>query len=80
MYPKVPKNPWASKTLWFNLLTLIVGIVTYFGFAEFEADPNVAPLAAGIAAFVRILLPLLAPLVNIVLRFITKQPIRLGRR
>ena len=53
-----------SKTFWFNVLALIVAVANAFGFADFQADPDVLQLAVGIVA-----------LVNIGLRFITKQPI-----
>lgn len=73
------KNPIKSKTLIFNVLALLVGVAGFFGFIDFEADPNIAPLAAGIAALVSILLPILNPVVNIILRCVTKEPLRFRR-
>lgn len=57
-------KPWyASKTIIFNLLAILVLVASQFGFGEFRLDANleVAILAA----------------VNLILRFVTKSPIRL---
>ena len=53
-----------SKTFWFNLLALIVAIANAFGYAEFKPDPHVADLAMGMIA-----------VMNLVLRFMTKEPV-----
>ncbi len=58
------KKFYLSKTLWFNVLTLVLLIAQGFGFAEFEAYPGLAGLAAGIVA-----------LANVVLRVITREPV-----
>ena len=54
---------WQSKTIWFNLVAVIVVIAGIFGYAEFEADPQ--------------LITLVTVLANIAFRFVTKQPIAL---
>jgi Na+/H+-dicarboxylate symporter len=64
-----------SKTLVFNVLTLIVGVAIGFGFQDFQADPNIEPLSQGVIALIQILLPLIGPVVNIGLRLATRQPI-----
>lgn len=59
------KKFYKSKTFWFNILAFIVAVAAQFGY---EAD-----LSADLAAFV---LPVVF-LINLVLRFVTKEPIRL---
>lgn len=59
-----PKNWYASKTVWFNVLTLIVSVASAFGFREFVADPAVDQ-----AAFVMVVI------INLALRFVTRQPL-----
>ena len=59
------KSWYASKTVWFNALTILVAVATYFGFT-----PNQA-----VANYVSIGLVGVSPFVNLVLRFFTKQPI-----
>jgi len=56
------KEWWKSKTLWFNVLALIVAVATGFGFGEFEIDPLVPAIAAGIVA-----------LINLILRLVTTK-------
>jgi hypothetical protein len=59
-------KPWyLSKTVWFNALTVIVAVAAYYGWTP---DPTLANTIA--KALVAI-----APIVNIFLRFITKQPV-----
>jgi len=61
------KHWYASKTIWFNALALIVMIATQaFGFGEFVMSPEVAEF--GTAAVI---------LINLALRLVTKQA--LGR-
>ncbi len=60
-------KPWyTSKTLWFNLLAMIIAIADSFGFGGFSADPSVLALAGGMVA-----------LVNIILRLATSQGVSL---
>ena len=54
-----------SKTFWFNLLALLVIVANVFGFAEFSRDPIVDQYALVIVT-----------IVNIVLRFATKRPVK----
>ena len=60
------KAVWKSKTFWFNLLALVVIVANSLGFGEFQADPNLESYALVIVT-----------VVNIVLRLITKQPVKL---
>jgi hypothetical protein len=61
------KKWYASKTLWFNLLTLAVVVASGMGFAGFEPDPEVQVIGAGLVA-----------LINLVLRLVfTSQPVSL---
>jgi hypothetical protein len=69
------KDPILSKTLIFNGIALVTALALNYGYGAFEPSPEVEPLARGIAAVVTIV----APLVNIGLRFITRQPVALGK-
>ena len=60
------KKWYQSKTLWFNLLALVVAIASAFGFADFQPSGEVQAIA-GIAITV----------INLLLRFVTKQPVAL---
>ena len=59
------KPYYKSKTIIFNTLTVLVVIATFFGYTP---DTQLAENTTST-------LLVLAPLVNIVLRYITKQPI-----
>jgi hypothetical protein len=62
----MPTKPWyASKTIWFNGVTIIVAIATFFGWTPDQA------IASAATAF----LVAASPFVNLALRFFTKQPI-----
>jgi len=52
-----------SKTLWFNLLAVAVFAASQFGFMDFAPDADLLALAAAV--------------LNLVLRFVTKQPVAL---
>jgi len=59
-------KPWyASKTIWFNGVTVIVAVATFFGWTLDQA------------LFTQITTALLAlsPFVNLIIRLYTKQPI-----
>ena len=53
------KKWYESKTLWFNVLALVVAVASGFGFAEFDPDPNIISIAAGLVAFINLILRLL---------------------
>jgi hypothetical protein len=57
-----PKDFWKSKTFWFNVLALLVLVANGFGFADFQADPQLAGYAA-----------LVITIINLLLRFATNQ-------
>jgi len=61
------KDFWKSKTFWFNVLALVVAVAMAFGFGEFEPDPKLYEYAS-----------IVVMVVNLVLRFVTKEPIRRG--
>lgn len=65
------KDPILSKTLIFNLIALAVAIALNYGYDVFEPSKMVHPLAGGIAALVTLLMPL----INMLLRLVTKQPV-----
>ena len=60
------KSIFLSKTLWFNVLAVIVLVAGHFGYAEFKPNDDLL-----------ILVGVLVPIVNVVLRKITKQPVHL---
>ncbi len=61
------KSIFASKTLWFNGITILFAVVTYFGWA-----PD-----ASLVANTSKLLVTLAPVLNFGLRFWTTKPVSL---
>ena len=56
---------WRSKTVWFNVLTVILVIASFFGFSP---DPDTEKQT-------REFLLITIPLVNLLLRFITEKKI-----
>ncbi len=54
-----------SKTFWFNILFVIVSLAGYFGFTGYQPSVDVSELVAVLIA-----------VINLVLRFITKSPIK----
>jgi hypothetical protein len=60
------KEFWKSKTLWFNVLAVLVFVASQFGFADFSPDPNVLAIVAAV--------------VNLVLRFFTTKSVALKLR
>lgn len=61
------KSFWKSKTVWFNLITVLVTVASYFGYTP---DQQVADNTAG-------MLLILGPVVNVLLRFMTKHELTL---
>ena len=60
-----PKPWYASKTLWFNGLTIIVAVATYFGWTP---DQSLFQLVSHVLVAV-------APAVNMMLRLYTHRPV-----
>jgi hypothetical protein len=60
------KQWYLSKTFWFNLIALVVLVVSSFGYADFIPDKNIAEYAAA-----------LVTLINIILRFVTNQGLKI---
>ena len=59
------KNILTSKTIWFNALTVLVVVATFFGYTP---DQELANQTSAILLG-------LSPVINLVLRFVTKKPI-----
>ena len=59
------KSWYSSKTVWFNVLTILVAIAAYFGWTP---DQQLTTNAAGF-------LVAASPIVNLLLRFLTTKPI-----
>lgn len=66
------KNFLESKTFWFNLLTLVVALAGIFGFDQYVPSPEAQETIDSIVALV----VASVPVVNIVLRFATKVPLK----
>ena len=60
------KKFYASKTLWVNGISLVVAVLLGLGFVDLELNPDIEQFVA----------PLIF-LVNIVIRFLTKEPVEL---
>lgn len=60
---------WLSKTFWFNVLALVLAVATAFGFGEFEPDAKLLEYAS-----------ILVMLINLILRFVTKEPVLMSAR
>ncbi len=59
----MPKKWYESKTFWFNVLAFVVAVAMAFGYTgELPSDWQV-------------LVPAVVAIINIILRFITHQPI-----
>jgi hypothetical protein len=67
------KRFYVSKTFWFNLLALVVGVSAVFGFSEYVPDAETQQQINAVAAFVAAGVPV----VNLVLRFVTSSKITL---
>jgi ABC-type uncharacterized transport system permease subunit len=59
------KSIFKSKTAWFNVLTIVITVATMYGFT-----PN-QELTDKVAA----LMVVLSPVINLILRFVTKKPV-----
>lgn len=60
-----PKSPLLSKTIWFNILAILVLVATHFGF----------DMQAHTPANSENILAVIILVINIILRFVTTQPI-----
>lgn len=60
------KSIFLSKMFWFNVLAIVVLVANQFGFAGFERDPNLESYALVVVT-----------LINILLRLMTKQPVKI---
>jgi len=60
------KNWYKSKTVWFNGLTILIAVATFFGFTMNQDLFNQ----------VSVVLLAMSPVVNFALRLVTKQPIK----
>ncbi len=58
------KRWWESKTIWVNALTLIASGLTIVAGSE-SVDPQIVAVVTGLAI----------PIVNLILRFVTKMPV-----
>lgn len=66
----VQPKPWyQSKTIWFNVLAILVLIATQFGFSEFKLDKDTVDMVLKIIAGV-------TALSNVGLRFVTEKPVK----
>ena len=63
------KKWYESKTLWFAVLTVVIGIASAFGFGDFQLGPENADL-------VRAVIIVLVGVINAVLRLATTQTIQ----
>lgn len=60
---------WQSKTIWVNVLTMVVGLLTMLAGQDFIADnPSTVSFVAMVVG-----------VVNVVLRWLTDQPIGLNK-
>lgn len=59
------KNFLASKTFWFNALTIVITVATAYGFTPNQKLTDTVASA----------LVLVSPVVNLILRFFTKKPV-----
>ncbi len=64
------KDPRVSKTMWVNAILFIIGIVAYCSTAPLIAD-NFPAIAA--------ILLTVEPILNIILRTVTKEPLTMFR-
>lgn len=60
------KKWYESKTVWFNVVALIVAVAQYFGYKDFPPDPNIGAYALTIVT-----------LANLILRAVTSKKVTL---
>lgn len=60
------KSIFKSKTLWFNVLAVIVLTASQFGYGDFKPSEDFLAIAG-----------VIVPIVNVLLRKITNQPVHL---
>ena len=60
------KKWYLSKTLWFAVLTVVIGVAQAYGFAAFEPNPELAQLLPAIVVVI-------VGVVNFILRTVTKE-------
>jgi uncharacterized membrane protein len=63
------KSIFKSKVFWFNLLALVVLFASQFGYT--------GVVSPDIQGYVEVFMPAILLVVNIALRFVTKQPVYL---
>ena len=63
-----PKSWYKSKTVWFAVLTVLIGISGDFGFGEFAPDASTLQVIETVTLVV-------FGLGNLLLRYLTKEPI-----
>ena len=63
-----PKSWYKSKTVWFAVLTVLIGIAGAFGFGEFVPDASTMQV-------IETVILVLVGLGNLLLRYLTKEPI-----
>ena len=63
-----PKSWYKSRTVWFAVLTVLIGIAGAFGFGEFAPDASTMQVIETVTLVV-------VGLGNLLLRYLTKEPI-----
>jgi hypothetical protein len=67
------KQFYLSKTFWFNIIVLVLGVAGVFGFSEYVPSDDVTQQVGQVSALVAAAVPV----VNIVLRFLTDTKLRI---
>ena len=62
------KQFWKSKTFWFNALALVVAVAGAVGYSEFVPGEDAKDISMAVVL-----------VVNLILRFMTKEPIALRK-
>jgi hypothetical protein len=66
----IGKRWYASKTIWFGVLMILVTIAGFFGYGTWQPEPE-----SWVTMVLQVLL-LLEPIVVIILRRVTREPLR----